>query len=247
MILRVKKSSKKCLGGIVVLFLVSLEKVHGSHNVIGASQPVTAAPGDDVLLLCQVSSEWNATTMTVEWSRLDLLQNSSNRYVLVYRSRKVDTDQMMKSYVGRVFLGSGNASLKLTNVTVNDSGQYKCFLPSLKKFSVVQLVVAGNLSTSKPQNTTVGESNSNSYKRNWHPVAIIIVVAVVVAIIIVAAVVAIIIVAAVVAIIIVVVVCVCQKNKKKRRLNRSNSRHPGQIFGEDESSIPLSAVSCSSS
>ncbi|XP_047242470.1 uncharacterized protein LOC124881030 [Girardinichthys multiradiatus] len=132
---------------------------YSGYDVIGASQPIRAAPGDDVILPCWVSPEWNATRKTVAWSRLNITQNSSTqKYVLLYRDFKLDKDAMMESYIRRVSLlpgnlSVGNLSLKLTNVTVNDSGSYQCFLPSLKKFTTVQFIVdssaAGNLNTSE--------------------------------------------------------------------------------------------------
>uniref|UniRef100_A0A3B3XB08 Ig-like domain-containing protein n=1 Tax=Poecilia mexicana TaxID=48701 RepID=A0A3B3XB08_9TELE len=113
--------------------------------VIGVSQPIKAAPGDDVVLPCWVSPIWDATKKTVEWSRLDQRQDSTKKYVLVYRALKLDRRLMMESYIGKASLipealKSGNVTLKLTNVTVNDSGRYKCFLPSLKTFAVIQLL-----------------------------------------------------------------------------------------------------------
>uniref|UniRef100_A0A087XI45 Ig-like domain-containing protein n=1 Tax=Poecilia formosa TaxID=48698 RepID=A0A087XI45_POEFO len=107
--------------------------------------PIKAAPGDDVVLPCWVSPIWDATRKTVEWSRLDQRQDSTKKYVLVYRALKLDRSLMMESYIGKASLipealRSGNVTLKLTNVTVNDSGRYKCFLPSLKTHAVIQLL-----------------------------------------------------------------------------------------------------------
>uniref|UniRef100_A0A087XI03 Ig-like domain-containing protein n=1 Tax=Poecilia formosa TaxID=48698 RepID=A0A087XI03_POEFO len=105
----------------------------GGYKVIGVSQPIRAAPGDDVVLPCWVSPNWDATRKTVEWSRLDQRQDSTKKYVLVYRALKLDRRLMMESYIGKASLipealRSGNVTLKLSNVTVNDSGRYKCFL-----------------------------------------------------------------------------------------------------------------------
>lgn len=112
-------------------------------EVICASQQIKAAPGEDVIFQCSVSTERDFS-MSVEWKRLDL-RHDSDQYVLVYKSQDVDKSLMMKSYIGRVFLfpeelQNGNVSLKITNVTVNDSGKYECFLQSLGKSVIVELL-----------------------------------------------------------------------------------------------------------
>uniref|UniRef100_A0A3B5LV74 Ig-like domain-containing protein n=1 Tax=Xiphophorus couchianus TaxID=32473 RepID=A0A3B5LV74_9TELE len=114
------------------------------YNVILLVQ-IKAAPGEDVIFQCSVSTEWDVS-MSVEWTRPDLRHDSDKKYVLVYKSQDVDKSLTMESYIGRVFLfpeelQNGNVSLKITNVTVNDSGKYKCFLRSLWKSVIFTLIV----------------------------------------------------------------------------------------------------------
>ncbi|XP_014829245.1 PREDICTED: myelin-oligodendrocyte glycoprotein-like [Poecilia mexicana] len=185
MLLRVKKTSKN-FWRVFIFVLVSVEKVHGGYKVIGVSQPIKAAPGDDVVLPCWVSPIWDATKKTVEWSRLDQRQDSTKKYVLVYRALKLDRRLMMESYIGKASLipealKSGNVTLKLTNVTVNDSGRYKCFLPSLKTFAVIQLLVSdspktGNLSKPKDRINIESTDERDWWNVLWAPLIFIIIV-----------------------------------------------------------------------
>ncbi|PWA20550.1 hypothetical protein CCH79_00021022, partial [Gambusia affinis] len=107
------------------------------------SRQIKASPGEDVVFQCSVNTEWDVRK-SVEWIKLDLPQDSDH-YVLVYRRKVVNENLMMESYIGRVFLFReelqyGNVSLKITNVTVNDSGKYECFLPSLRKSVEIELL-----------------------------------------------------------------------------------------------------------
>ncbi|XP_008434290.1 butyrophilin-like protein 2 isoform X2 [Poecilia reticulata] len=231
------------LGGIVGIFLTFL-KTADAHfqkkpEMICASQPIKAAPGDDVIFLCSVN-EWDATRHSVEWSRPDLRQDSKKKYVLVYRSQDVDRNQTMESYIGRVSLfpealSSGNVSLKLSNVTVNDSGQYKCYLRSLNASAVFNLSVTdGKDKISKSQDRTDTESK---VEQHWwvvvlaeaHKVAPFVDVAVVV----------------VVAVVIGgnYLLKKCKKKKKKRSLNKTDTPPAGLNSDEDETRIHLTETS----
>ncbi|XP_016520494.1 butyrophilin subfamily 2 member A2-like [Poecilia formosa] len=139
--------------------------------------------------------------------------------MLVYRSQDVDWTQTMESYIGRVSLfaealSSGNVSLNLTNVTVNDSGQYRCYLRSLKTYTVVQLLVTDKIS--KSQGKTDPES-----KVEWPWWLVVLVVL-----------------AAVVAVVI-GGVYLFKKCKKKKSLNTADTPPAGLNSGEDETRIHL--------
>ncbi|MEQ2265234.1 hypothetical protein XENORESO_004211, partial [Xenotaenia resolanae] len=123
------------------------------HNqLIGSSEPIVAAPGDDVLLPCRVDPEWDAVGKTVEWSRPDLRVPGRQKlveYVYVYRFKKMDRDMMMETYIQRTSLSEeglrhGDVSLSIRNVSLEDNGRFRCFLPSLKGAAEVQLVVDPN-------------------------------------------------------------------------------------------------------
>ncbi|XP_026225553.1 myelin-oligodendrocyte glycoprotein-like isoform X3 [Anabas testudineus] len=137
---------------VVLLFIFSSAK--GESLVIGSPQIIRAAPHDDVILPCHLDPPFNVEGLTVEWSKPDLKPDPSDRlsrveYVHLYRDRREVTDMKLPSYVSRTSLFTddlkhGNISLKISNVTLADTGRYRCFIPKLQsrvKESVVQLVV----------------------------------------------------------------------------------------------------------
>uniref|UniRef100_A0A3P9ARR1 Ig-like domain-containing protein n=1 Tax=Maylandia zebra TaxID=106582 RepID=A0A3P9ARR1_9CICH len=122
--------------------------------VIGSNLPIIAAPGDDVILPCHLEPTFNVQGMTVEWSKPDLKPDPSDRlsrveYVHLYRDRQEVPDMKMASYFRRTELfmddmKHGNISLKILNVSEEDNGRYRCFIPKLQsrvKAAVVELVV----------------------------------------------------------------------------------------------------------
>ena len=126
----------------------------GQSEVIGSSQPIIASPGDDVILPCHLSPEFDVQGLTVEWSKPDLKPDPSDRlsqfaYVHLYRHRREDIDMKIPAYNGRTQLfmdqlEHGNISLKIMNVTLADEGRYRCFVPKLNstvQSAIVQLVV----------------------------------------------------------------------------------------------------------
>lgn len=122
--------------------------------MIGSIQPVYATLGQDVVLPCHLQPSLNAEWLTIEWSKPDLQPDLSDplshiEYVHVYRGQREVRDMMIRSYIRRTKLFKdelkrGNISLQITNVTVEDEGRYKCYIPKLdsrEKESVVQLIV----------------------------------------------------------------------------------------------------------
>ncbi len=122
--------------------------------MIGQTQPIVAAPGDDVILPCHVEPHKNVAGMTVEWSKPDLQPDPNDPlsrvdYVHLYRNAREVMDMKMSAYMNRTLLFTdelkqGNISLKIINVTPEDNGRYKCVVPKLKSqrtFSIVTLVV----------------------------------------------------------------------------------------------------------
>lgn len=114
----------------------------GVSHVIGSVLPIFAAPGNNVILPCHLEPPLNVDEQTIEWSRPDLQPSPSDRlsqlqYVHVHRQHHEVLDMKSHSYVSRTSLFDnelkhGNISLKIENVTVEDEGQYKCFVPKLR-------------------------------------------------------------------------------------------------------------------
>ncbi|XP_051282803.1 uncharacterized protein LOC127378158 isoform X3 [Dicentrarchus labrax] len=126
----------------------------GQPRVVGSFQPIVTVLGDDVILPCRLQPSLNVERLTVEWSRPDLKPDPSDRlgrvnYVHLHRGGHDNLDMKLRSYVGRTELSkdglkSGDISLKILNVTLEDGGRYRCLIPKLKgpvKESVVTLVV----------------------------------------------------------------------------------------------------------
>ncbi|KAM7019152.1 butyrophilin subfamily 1 member A1-like [Tautogolabrus adspersus] len=125
-----------------VVFLVLLHSCRAQSEVMVPSQPVVSLVGEDVILPCHLDPVINAFDMTLEWARPDL----NPRFVLVWRQGEELETKKHPSFRGRTSafideLEKGNVSLKLSKVKVSDEGGYKCFMPALFKFSIVQLVV----------------------------------------------------------------------------------------------------------
>ncbi|XP_047466288.1 myelin-oligodendrocyte glycoprotein-like [Mugil cephalus] len=137
-----------------ILQIFSFTAVKGQFEVIGSFQPIVAAPGDDVILPCHVQPKFNVRGLTVEWSKPDLQPDPNDRlsrveYVHLYRDSREDLGMKISSYMRRTQLftdglAQGNISLKITNVTLEDAGRYRCFIPKLKgttQSSILQLFV----------------------------------------------------------------------------------------------------------
>uniref|UniRef100_A0AAZ1X4Y1 Ig-like domain-containing protein n=1 Tax=Oreochromis aureus TaxID=47969 RepID=A0AAZ1X4Y1_OREAU len=128
--------------------------VQGEVLVIGSNLPIIAASGDDVILPCHLKPRFDVQGLTVEWSKPDLKPDPSDRlsrveYVHLYRDRQEVPDMKMASYFRRteLFMDAmkhGNISLKILNVSEEDNGRYRCFIPKLRsrvKSAIVELVV----------------------------------------------------------------------------------------------------------
>ncbi|XP_078137881.1 butyrophilin-like protein 2 [Centroberyx gerrardi] len=117
-------------------------EVRGQPQVIVPPQPIVAVVGDDIILPCHLEPAMDAAAMTLEWARPDL----DPRFVHVRRDGRELVSYKNPSYEGRTSLfidklKHGDISLKLSKVKLSDEGRYRCFIPSLERDSIVQLVV----------------------------------------------------------------------------------------------------------
>lgn len=109
---------------VMLLSFSLVVQATGESDVIGSHEPIEVVVGDDVILPCHVKSKDNVTQQTVEW-RLNKTK------VHVYRSRADDPFSQDQQFKDRTSLfldemAHGNISLKLTNVTQNDAGNFTC-------------------------------------------------------------------------------------------------------------------------
>ncbi|XP_044198181.1 programmed cell death 1 ligand 1-like isoform X2 [Thunnus albacares] len=90
------------------------------------SAEITVKPGDDVTLQCQ--SQRDEAIILFEWIRPDL---KTDGYVFFFRENRSYENYQHPSFRDRVQLidpemKDGNVSVILKNVTINDTGTYKC-------------------------------------------------------------------------------------------------------------------------
>ncbi|XP_029028605.1 CD276 antigen-like isoform X1 [Betta splendens] len=137
-------------------------------EVIGSDQAVRAVVGGDVILPCHMKPPFDVTTLTVEW------KTRNGAVVHKFTNGGDNTDIQNDQFKGRTSLfhdemHKGNISLKLTNVTLTDAGNYTCSLrkQQQEKKGNVELVFDSN-------QTIVGSTSSTTTT-----VTIVIIIAVV--------------------------------------------------------------------
>uniref|UniRef100_A0A667Z6A6 Ig-like domain-containing protein n=1 Tax=Myripristis murdjan TaxID=586833 RepID=A0A667Z6A6_9TELE len=108
--------------------------------------------------------------MIVEWTR----PNLDHRLVLQWRHGWELEHKKHPSYEGRTSLSlgkltNGDVSLKLSEVKLSDEGKYRCYILSLERESIVELVVGAAsspvLNVSKSSSGVVLECES----KGWYP------------------------------------------------------------------------------
>ncbi|KAM3590329.1 uncharacterized protein V6R79_007682 [Siganus canaliculatus] len=120
-------STRSVLFGLFSLLMVTPSEF---SDVVGDG-PVQATVGEDVVLSCHLDPPSDVSAKTVHWKRNHLT-------VHLYRDRNDDYEDLQdEQFRGRTSLfhhemSRGNISLKLTNVTEEDSGRYSCYLPKLE-------------------------------------------------------------------------------------------------------------------
>uniref|UniRef100_A0A3B3C6J0 Ig-like domain-containing protein n=1 Tax=Oryzias melastigma TaxID=30732 RepID=A0A3B3C6J0_ORYME len=99
------------------------------------NKPIIAAPGDDVILPCRLDSEEDLQDHFLEWIKLEMDPDPiKRRFVYLYLNRKIMTRFMMETFIQRVSLNPdglkrGDVTLKIRNVTLQDEGKYRCYIP----------------------------------------------------------------------------------------------------------------------
>ncbi|XP_019899211.2 myelin-oligodendrocyte glycoprotein-like isoform X1 [Esox lucius] len=103
---------------------------------------ISSQSGSSVSLLCQVSPIFNIKPFEVQWYRSD----DVNKPTLLYMDHKIQEALMDPRFRGRVSLTGGlergNASLRLERVTLEDSGEFVCYIASNKWYEKAHVVLA---------------------------------------------------------------------------------------------------------
>ncbi|XP_033182427.1 sodium channel subunit beta-4-like [Anabas testudineus] len=139
-----KKKEKRCWEGTSIFLQTQQETVVElsvvKSKVTGSHEPVRAVVAEDVILPCHLEPPFDVTTLRVDWIFNEELT------VHVYRSQRDDPDSQHKKFKHRTSLfhdelHKGNISLKLTNVSETDAGNYTCYVPRLKSRGSAILIV----------------------------------------------------------------------------------------------------------
>ncbi|KAM3857846.1 butyrophilin subfamily 2 member A1-like [Diretmus argenteus] len=141
--------------------------------------PVSARLGHTVTLPCWLNPPQNAEGLEVRWYR----GNQFDAPVLFYRKRRLEDGSQHVGYAGRVSFGLqstksgglrvGDVTLELANVTLEDAGEYTCYVSSDQGYdeASVNLNVTG-LGTSPLLSVVWREDalvNVSCESEGWHP------------------------------------------------------------------------------
>lgn len=124
----------------------------GLSNVTVSQKTIKFVVGEDAILGCHLEPPLNATTLGVRWLQ-EVVWKRNGAIVHIYRAMADHPLDQDENFRGRTSLfrdemARGNISLKLTNVTKRDEGNYTCHVPSLKskiRKGNVTLIVGENI------------------------------------------------------------------------------------------------------
>ncbi|XP_076857000.1 uncharacterized protein LOC143510961 isoform X2 [Brachyhypopomus gauderio] len=114
------------IGLIIYFSLSTVVLVCKGFRVLGSSGPLTAQPGDSVMLPCYVQTPIPVEELEVEWRRTD-----SETVVHLFQDGDSRPESQDQTYRDRAHffteeVAHGNYSLLLTDVSTKDTGVYKC-------------------------------------------------------------------------------------------------------------------------
>ncbi|KAG9346980.1 hypothetical protein JZ751_005907 [Albula glossodonta] len=150
-----------------------------TFSVVVPQRPISARLGSRVTLPCWLSPDISAEAMEVRWYRKDFQTPA-----LLYREKQLQGDPQDPQYKGRVSLDqrnpqsgglkAGDVSLKLENVTLEDEGEFVCYVSSDLHYdpgrsvhlNVIEVGSIPVLSALQVDDVTVNVSCSSS---GWNP------------------------------------------------------------------------------
>ncbi|KAM9717609.1 butyrophilin subfamily 1 member A1-like isoform 4-T4 [Menidia menidia] len=162
-------------------------------SLIGSSEPVAVAPGEDAVLPCRLDPREDARLLTVEWSRPDLRLRGAGGpradVVLVLRGGREVRDVVLRAYRNRTALlpggpPRGDLSLRISRVRPQDAGQYRCLLPRPGRHAHATLLVDPKFARipTTPASTTPEPEDDPPERRRTHLPAVVAAVAMVTAV-----------------------------------------------------------------
>ncbi|XP_017269827.1 butyrophilin subfamily 1 member A1-like [Kryptolebias marmoratus] len=146
---------------------------------VQAGSPVSVQRGLTATLPCWLVPSQSAEDMEVRWYR----DGHFDTPAMLYKSRKLDHGSQDPSYAGRVLFGSrgltsdglktGDVSLNLADVAVEDAGNYTCFVSSDKVFDSSSVSLHVTVTGRPPLMSTVWEDgdmvNVSCESEGWYP------------------------------------------------------------------------------
>ncbi|KAK5618414.1 hypothetical protein CRENBAI_018640 [Crenichthys baileyi] len=147
---------------------------------VSVRSPVTVQRGHTVTLPCWLSSSQSAEDLEIRWYR------GSDQFdapILLYKTKAFDHTSQKASYAGRVSFGlkegtsgglkTGDVSLNLENVTVEDIGNYTCFVSSFEDYDSAVISLRVTETGSPPLLSAVmkhnNEVNVSCESEGWLP------------------------------------------------------------------------------
>ncbi|MEQ2315776.1 hypothetical protein AMECASPLE_025867 [Ameca splendens] len=153
--------------------------VSGSFTV-SVRSPVSVQRGHRVTLPCWLSSSQSAEDLEIRWYRE---RDQFDTPILLYKTKAFDHTSQKASYAGRVSFGlkegtsgglkTGDVSLNLENITVEDIGNYTCFVSSFEDFDSAVISLRVTETGSPPLLSAVmkhnNEVNVSCESEGWLP------------------------------------------------------------------------------
>ncbi|XP_034147006.1 butyrophilin subfamily 3 member A1 isoform X4 [Esox lucius] len=136
--------------------------------------PISSKSGSSISLLCQVSPTFNIEPFEVKWYRFDEV----NKPTLWYKDHKIQEAIMDPRFKGRVSLTGGLergiASLRLERVTLEDSGEFVCYINNNNWYEKTCVVLAVSVIGSQPVISVAearggGQVNVTCSSEGWSP------------------------------------------------------------------------------
>lgn len=147
---------------------------------VSVRSPVSVQQGQTAILPCWLTSSKSAEDMEIRWYQGE---NQYDTPVLLYKGKVFDHTSQKASYAGRVSFGlkeetsgglkTGDVSLKLENVTIQDIGSYNCYVSSFDDYDSAAVSLSVTETGRNPLLSLVikdnKEVNVSCQSEGWHP------------------------------------------------------------------------------
>ncbi|KAL0983772.1 hypothetical protein UPYG_G00132560 [Umbra pygmaea] len=162
------------LNVVLLFFLHNIHSESAKFEVLGPTKSIVAEAGDDIILPCYLKPHISAEDMTVDWLKLDILDERVYRY---QNGKNILEDQIPyyrdRTSLFKEELWRGNTSLKLTRVQLTDQGLYECLIRSQSWYDDTKMQVIVKAVGSRPVVSIEGHRDGGMgllcESEGWHP------------------------------------------------------------------------------